>query len=214
MCDPLTASIALAVLGTGATYVGQQKAASAQERAFNAERIRQNGLSEEQARRFQDSIAKTTDEFDPASVAKAKGDREAVLVNAAPVSAASSYLPGASSAPAVVKTANDKAQGEARGRTLDLASAIAALGGTGDQLQRLNIGIGRNSEAIDQAHRFKTGSTGVLQDELSAAAMKGTGLRTIGGLAQQIGSAWMGANLASGGAASMPKSGWNIPGIY
>lgn len=227
MCDPLTAAIALTVIGTGVSYVGEQKAASAREKTFMAERIRQQGLTEEQNRRFQDSVAKTTDMVDPAAVAKAKADREGVLVNAVqPEGGGSSYLPGASSAPSVVASANDKAQGAARGRTLDLAGAIAALGGTGDQLQRLNIDIGRNSEAIDQAHGFKAGSSGVLNDEMVAASAKGGNLRTLGGLAQQIGSAWMGASMApvqgldatlptfGAPARSIPVSGWGIPGVY
>lgn len=210
MCDPLSAAIALAVVGAGTSYVGEQKAASARERTFMEERIRQRGLQDEQSGRFQDSLAKVQDMVTPDAAKKASDKRESALVAAIrPSTSSSAYLPGAGSAPAVVATANDNAQATANTDSMNLASAIAALGGTGDQMQQLGTDINRNSTAIGQLGGFQRGSQGVLQDEMRAANAKGGNLRALGGLAQSIGTAWMGGQLGAA-AGGMGKSLSNV----
>ena len=120
----------------------------------------------------------------------------------APQGAAGTYLPGQGSAPAIVQQQEGKAVEGARTDARSLASALAALGGTGDQLQRLNIDIGRNSQRIGQVARDKGNSAGILQTELQAAAEKGALLRGLGGLAMQIG---MSAAMAGAGGGGFGK---------
>lgn len=198
MCFPFAIPLALMAAGTVANYFGEKQASHASENAFNSERDRQSNLSDQQTARFQDSLDKTQAMLDPAAVAAAANKREASLASAiVPASQTNAaYLPGSDSAPSVVATAADKAGEGSKATSLNLAHAIAALGGTGDQLQTLNTGIGRNSESIGQLGGFKAGSMGVLDSEMQAAAQRGSFLRGIGGLAQTIGGAWLGARAA------------------
>lgn len=194
MCLPLL-PLALAAAGSLASYIGQRKADKAQNKAFNTERDRQKDLGDQQTARFQDSLSKTEGMLDPAAVAAAANARETSLANAIVPTAQTAYLPGSSSAPTVVQDASVRAGEGSRATSLNLARTLAALGGTGDQLQALNTGIGRNHEAIAQLGTAKAGSLGVLDSEMKAAAQKGSTLRNLGGLAQTIGSAWLGSSM-------------------
>lgn len=205
MCDPFSIALALTAAGSVSTYFGQQQAARAKESTFNAERQRQQDLSDQQTSRFQDSLDKTRAASSEESMANAAKARESTLASAiVPKGAESSYMPGSSSAPAVVATATESANAGGRAQSEGLARALAALGGTTDQLNTLNTGIARNSESIGQLGSFKAGSMGVLDSEMQAAASKGSFLRGVGGLASTIGSAWLG-NI--GGAAAIGSSG-------
>lgn len=200
MCFPFAIPLALMAAGTVANYFGQKQAERASETTFNAERDRQSDMTDQQTARFQDSLDKTKGMLDADAIAAAANKREqslaGAIVPATQTNAA--YLPGSDSAPNVVATATDKAAEGSKATSLNLARSIAALGGTGDQLQALNTGIGRNSEGIANLSSFKAGSMGVLDSELKAAAQKGSFLRGIGGLAQTIGGAWLGASAMPG----------------
>lgn len=199
MCVPLI-PLALAAAGTAATFFGQRQAQKASERTFNSERDRQKAFTDKQQSRFQDSVDQTQAMLDPAAQQAAIDRREAPLAGVVvPQGEQGTYLPGSSSAPSVVGDAYAKAGAGSAATSSSLAHALAALGGTGDQLQQLGIGIGRNGQTIDQINGFKSGSMGVLDSELQAAQQKGSFLRGVGGLAQQLGMAWMGA---PGGSAS------------
>jgi hypothetical protein len=188
MCIPLVAAAALAGVGGVAKYLGEKKAQKAQDRVQQVERARQQRMTEEQQGYLDKSLASAGDVVDPAAIAAAKGARENALFAAmAPEGAAGIYLPGQASAPAIVQQQEGRAVDGARTEARSLASALAALGGTGDQMQRLNIDIGRNSQAIGQIARDKGNSADILQTELQAAAEKGALLRGLGGLAMQIG---------------------------
>lgn len=193
MCLPLI-PLALAAAGTFASYMGQKSAERAQTRAYSAEHDRQEALTGQQTAHFQNSLDRTKGMLDPAAEAAATENRNSALSAAiVPQSAEGSYLPGSSSAPAVVAAASDKAGAKSDANSRSLAQALAALSSTGDQMQGLNIGVGRNSQNIGQLGGFKAGSMGVLDSEMKAAARKGATLRGLGGLAQQIGGAWLGA---------------------
>jgi hypothetical protein len=208
MCGPFAIPLALVAAGAGAQYFGEKKAEKARERTFMAERKRQNAITDEQIAAFRDSLARTEEAATPEAMQRAKDARESSLVAAIqPRESEASYLPGAASAPAIVATANDKAQASAGERSSSLASAIAALGGTGDQMQQLNIDIARNADAIGQGNSFKRGSLDVLNDEMRAAANKGRTLRTVGGLAQAVGQAWLTGGMGGGfGGGGMPAN--------
>lgn len=198
MCIPLL-PLALMAAGTFAKYLGEKKAERAREQTFNAERDRQKAMTDEQQARFQDSLGRTQDLLDPAMQQAAQQKRESSLASViVPANANGSYMPGSSSAPAIVAGAADKVNAEGAASSSQLARALAALGATGDQMQGLNIGIGRDAQQIGQIGGFKAGSAGVLDAEMQAAAQKGAFLRGIGGLAQTIGTAWMGAPSGSG----------------
>ena len=205
MCIPLWAAAALAGVGGVAKYFGEKKAKNAQDRVAQAERARQQRMTEEQQGYLDQSLASAGNAADPNAIAAAKGARENALFAAmAPQGAAGTYLPGQGSAPAIVQQQEGKAVEGARTDARSLASALAALGGTGDQMQRLNIDIGRNSQRIGQVARDKGNSADILQTELQAAAEKGALLRGLGGLAMQIGmaAATAGVGGSSGAAAA------------
>lgn len=213
MCVPLI-PLALAVGGTIAQYIGQKQAQRASNRTFNAERDRQKAFDDEQHARFKDSLSKTEGMLDPAAVARAAAKREDSLANAIVGPTAGSYLPGSASAPDVVQQAKDKSAATSAATSANLARTLAALGGTEDQLQDLNVGIGRNHESIANIARFKSGSLGVLDAEMKAAAQKGRFLRGIGGLAQQIGGAWLGASSLGGAGGAGGAAGQGVDVTY
>jgi hypothetical protein len=208
MCDPITIGIGLMVAGSVANSVGQNQAAKAQARASDAERARKAKLTAEQEGYFADTLDKVGDTADPNAQAAATARRDDTLQAAiAPSPESTAYLPGTANAPAVVKTAADKAMASGRAESSQLARAIAAMGGTGDALQGLDIGALRNRQNVGQLAGFKSGSAAVLEDELRAAAMKGGTLRGLGQLATSVGSmavgGGMGGMFAGGGAGGL-----------
>lgn len=210
MCLPAAIGAALLVGGTGLKYLGEKKAQRAQSRAEEVERARQSELTNLQQAAFADSLTRAGDVADPAAIARAKGARESRLVDAITAPSRADYLPGAGSAPQIVATEQaqqtDKQQTDVKG----LASALAALGGTDDQLFELGIGMGRNAQTIGQRSRDKANSANVLQAELRAAAQKGSFLRGIGGLAQSIGGSSLGGSLGGSIGGSAASAGGNI----
>ena len=190
MCFPpaIIAGLAAAAVGTGAKYIGDKQAESASNATFSAERARQQAFTADQTAKFQDSLDRTKELTDPAQQEKAVAAREETLASAiVPASTAGSYLPGSSSAPSVVSTAQDKSAATSAATSSSLARAIATLGGVQDQKQGVDTAIGHNSSAIGQISGFRSGSAGVLNSEMKAAAQKGSFLRGVGGLAQQFG---------------------------
>lgn len=210
MCIPLIAAAALVGAGGVAKYFGEKKAKNAQQRANDTERARQDRMTQEQQGYLDQSLASAGNAADPNAIAATKAARENTLFAAmAPQGAAGTYLPGHASAPAVVRQQEGKAVEGARTDARSLASALAALGGTGDQMQRLNIDIGRNSQRIGQIARDKANSADVLQTELQAAAEKGGLLRGLGDLAMQIGMSAATSGMGGGAAAGAGvKSGF------
>lgn len=189
MCLPLAVlGGILAAGGTAAKFAGDSQASNARYNTFQAERSRQQALTSDQTARFQDSLDQVKGLTDPNAQAKAVGARESSLVSAiAPQPTAGAYLPGSSSAPAVVQTAADKASAGSAATSSALAHAIATMGGASDQALGVNTAIGRNSEKIGQLSSYKAGSAGVLDAEMRAASQKGSLLKGLGGFAQQIG---------------------------
>lgn len=199
MCfPPAIIAATLALGGSGLKYFGDKKAARAQEGVNKRERLRQQDMTLEQQSAFEDSLKKTGEVTDPAAM-KAAADKRNDFLQASmgPASALVNYLPGAKSAPAIVGDAAKASVGKEKAAAGGLAAALAALGGTTDQMQNLNIGIGRNSQKIGQVARNKAGSAGVMDAELRAAAFKGSTLRGLGQLAQIIGQA-VGAGAGGG----------------
>jgi hypothetical protein len=203
--------------GTVAKFFGDKQAESAKNRTFDAERQRQQRMSDEQQARFADSLKRTQDTTDPHAVQKAADDRSSSLAAAiTPTSTEASYLPGSSSAPTVVGAAKDTAAKGSAATSAKLAKALGALGGFNDQMQGLNIGIGRDSQQIGQISGFKAGSAGVLDSELNAASQKGSFLRGLGSLASSIGSAWLaggGGGLGGAGGAGGGTSLGAVAGV-
>lgn len=197
MCIPaLAAAALLAGAGGVAKYFGEKKAQKAQERVQATERARQQRMTEQQQGYLDDSLAGAGETADPAKIAAAKAARESTLIGAMmPAASQANFLPGQSSTPAIVQQQEGRSVAKSAGEARSLASALAALGATGDQMQGLNIRIGRNSQGIGQVARDKANSADILGTELEAAAQKGALLRGLGGLAQQVGMA-----MATGGA--------------
>jgi flagellar capping protein FliD len=211
MCLPVLAIAGLAAMagGAGLNYLGQQKADHALSHTFNKERSRQQEFEAEQNAKFQDSLNSTANVADPAAEAAAAARRTQALTAATKsVAAPGMFMPGSSSAPAVVNAEATAAGKRADTRTSALAAALGSLGGMGDLMQANNIDIAHNSGDIAQIGGFKRGSLDVLQSEMDAAKRKGSTLRTLGGLAQSIGQAMLsgGAGAGAGGMTVNPAS--------
>ena len=215
MCGPFAIPLALMAAGSVAKFFGEQQAAHAKVATFNNERNRQMAFDAQQTDAFKDSLAKTQEMQGADAVNKAADAREGTLASAIVPGAATtgSYLPGSSSAPSVVNTAQDVADKGSEAKSRGLAHALAALGGSNDQFQQLGTAYGRNSDQISQLGSFKSGSMGVLPAEMDAAAAKGGFLRGIGGLAQTIGSAWLGGSAALGAGGTAASAGSKVGSI-
>lgn len=206
MCFPplVLAGIALAAGGDGMNYIGQQKAQHAMTNTFNRERERQKGFEQEQVGKFQNSLDSTRQVTDPNAQAAAADKRTAflsALTRSASPAAGGYAMPGSGNAPQMVATAADAAGAKADAQTAGLAKALGALGGMDDQMLTNNINIGRNSQDIGQIGGFARGSMDVLQSEMDAAKQKGATWRTLGGLAQSIGSAMLSGGIGGGAGA-------------
>ncbi|API60529.1 hypothetical protein BSL82_15600 [Tardibacter chloracetimidivorans] len=206
MCGPWAIPLALAVGGSVAQYFGNQRAENAMMARHNVEQGRQKRMSAEQDALLGESYE---------SAEKLRDDTDAVSARkAAFIDALNSrsdnqdFLPG--NAPAIVAESNNKVVGEQRARSQQQAEALANLTGMGDQLLDTNVSLGRLGQQIGQIGTSKARSAEVLDAELRAAAQKGSTLRGLGGLAQMVGSAWLGANaftgLGSGATASQAVS--------
>jgi len=204
MCIPLL-PLALSGLAGGLTFLGNKQAQNAQNRRLMAEKSRQTAFTNQQQGRFEDTLEHARDLQDPAEQERASAARNSALAAViAPQASPGAYLPGSSSAPSVVKVASDRSSAARHVASSALAAALARLGGTGDQVLATNIASGRNASAINQIGSFKAGSASVLDAELQAAAQKGSFLRGLGSLAQQLGMAMAGApeGLSSAGGIS------------
>lgn len=210
MCLPAAIGAALLVGGTGLKYLGEKKAQRAQNRASEAERARQEELTNQQQAAFADSLTRAGDVTSSAAQSRAQAARETRLVDAITRPSGADYLPGAGSAPQIVATEQAQQTAKQQTETKGLAAALAAMSGTDDQLLDLGIGMGRNAQTIGQRARDKANSANVLQAELRAAAQKGALLRGIGGLAQMVGGSSLGGSLAGAGGGSGAAAGGNI----
>lgn len=192
MCFPpaVLAAFALTGVGGGLKYMGEKKAANAQEKVNMAERVRQKAMTDQQQVAFEDSLAKAGDVAGPQAMQAAADKREEFLRTAVtPSTDLQNYLPGNQSAPQIIADARTASVAKEKASAGGLAAALAALGGTTDQMQNLNIGVGRNAQKIGQVARDKAGSADILGADLKAASFKGGTLRGLGQLAQMIGRA-------------------------
>lgn len=211
MCFPpaIIAALALSVGGAGLKYAGDKKAASAQEKVNMAERVRQKAMTQEQQVAWEDNLSKAGEVTDPAAMKAAADKREGFLKTAVtPAGDLQNYLPGNQSAPQIINDARTASVAKEKASAGGLAAALAALGGTTDQMQNLNIGVGRNAQAIGQIARNKAGSAALLDQDLKVASFKGGTLRGLGQLAQMVGSAIsMGSSAGMFGAGAIPGAG-------
>lgn len=179
----------------GLQALGTAQAERATMRAHQAERERQRALEAEQQGLFADSLSRAAAVPTPESMADAIERRRSGLAAVITPAGAADYLPGSDSASPVVRTDADRAGTGQRAEAGRLATTLAGLTGTGDQLLDLGVMTGRNAQRIGQASGFMRGSLSSLDTEMEAARHKGETLRGLGQLAQQLAMA-----LASGGA--------------
>lgn len=200
MCGPwaLPLAFALSGVGGGLQFAGERQGQNAQMAQYEAERARQQHFTQQQQGMFEDSLSRAAAMATPASQAAAVAAREAPLVAAIRPAGPTDYLPGSSSAPAIVHAAADRAEASQRAGSTGLAAALARVGGFGDQLLDTSIMNSRNAGRIGQIGSFMQGSNAASQAEIAAAANKGATLRGLGSIAQQIGQAM--AMGAGGGA--------------
>jgi hypothetical protein len=214
MCLPplILAGAALALGGAGLQYAGQQKADHAKLSAFNRERTRQHGFEQDQVAKFQDSLNSVgnlgSKDAQDAAAANRLSAFKAVTQDANP--AATGYLPSTPSAPKIVADEGAQVGAKENATTGSLSQALANLGGFSDLKLGTDTAIGRNSQAIAQTGGFMRGSLDALQPEMDAAKQKGSGLRTLGSLAQSIGGAMLSGGMGGGGI-SAPDTNALVP---
>lgn len=199
MCGPWALPLAILAGGTGMQYLGSRQAERAQTRTYEAERARQQNLTREQQNLFDEALARASAMAGDDAQAAAIAAREAPLVEAVSAPGAGDYLPGSSSAPAVVRTSAERAGEGQRAESRSLARTIARLSGFGDQLFDNNIFAARDAGRIGQLGSFMAGSASAADSEMRAAANKGSTLRGIGSLAQAIGAAALGGGFGGAG---------------
>lgn len=187
MCDPITASIALAAAGSVAQAAGVRKAQKAQAGAQEAERIRQKRYQSEADARASENLAATNKDATDKGMDKSKAEREAASAKAvsevqAPLAPSGENLAGDQTANAVIDAETAKQASKGLGFALQQGSAKANLASLNDVMFQNAISNARANQDIGRIANFARGSADVLPIELEAAARRGQGLRTLGSL--------------------------------
>jgi hypothetical protein len=210
MCDPLSiAGIALGLGGTAANAIGQSQAAAASNRAYEAERARQQQL-EAKAAQVQQHSNSLYNDFSGQEAARAN-DLSAALRGA-------QSTPGAKAATVEAPTTgstgpgggqgNITTQAEANQRSIadaysqQQATALGGLRAFGDTMGTAARAQARDAGQIGQIGNFMKGSASVLPFELNAASHAGDTFKTLGGLASGLGKVGVAAG-SSGGISSL-----------
>ena len=200
MCWPLILGTLLG--GSALSAIGNHQAASAQMAASNAERARQQALTQQQNALVDRSIANTgniTNGGLDAAIAARKAGIDASLATASPTQG---FLPGSSTADASVGRSGAQIVGKEKALTGGLADASARMNGLGDSLFTTNIANNRDAQGVNQIGAAKMDSASVLPYELQAAAQKGAFLRGLGQLASTIGGMAAGGGFGGGSGAA------------
>lgn len=212
MCFPFAIPLALMAAGATASYAGNKQAQDAQSATSRAEQARQQVFSQRQDALVQNSMDQTAATagkgLDDATAAR-QAELTAALGGASPTQ---DFLPGAQDADHTLADSANKIVATQHAGTAAHADASARLQALGDALFKTNVGVGRNSQEVNQIGEFKQGSAAVLPAELNAAAQKGSGLRTLGQIAMTIGSMAAGGGGLGAAASGAAGAGAGIAG--
>lgn len=196
--DPLTIALALTAVGSGAEYIGNEKAQKAQRGAQEAERIRQKGMEAQQNALFEGQLARTAN-VPGQGVEDAIASRRAAFMQALEGrSPTQDALPGSGSADSAIAANQNRVVGEQRGESAQQADALARLTGLQQSLFDTNLLNNRDEQQVRMIGGNRLNSARVLPLELQAAARKGAGLRAVGGIAKQVGMSMLGGQFMAG----------------
>lgn len=203
MCDPMTiAAVGLSVAGTGASIIGQQRAAAARANVQEAEIRRQRAYFREGMRTVGDSTkAFGRPQQDNANAHNVQV-RQQQYTAAPSASDPSSALPGVGDAPAIVGEAQGRSLATADTRSAAEAFQRAVLDAWGDTQLKTNSRLAANGGRIGMTAALSRGSAGVLPLELESAGQTGAGWRTAGTVLGALGQ-------VAGGAGSAARSAGN-----
>lgn len=185
MCDPISASLALAAAGTASQVAGQRKAQKAMDGAREAERIRQKGYQEQSDAALGKSLAgaekgsQDSAEADAFAARKAASDEATASVRQ-PVEATGANLAGDQTANAVIDAEMARKGAAALGFAGQQGGAKAKLLSVNDLNFANAIANARALQEQGRIANFAKGSADVLPVELEAASRKGQGLQTLG----------------------------------
>ena len=187
MCDPISASLALAAAGTAAQAAGQRKAQKAMDGAREAERIRQKGYQDQSNAVLENSMAGADKGAQDSVEAKALADRKAASDAAVaevrqPVEATGANLAGDQTANAVIDAERSAQGAKALGFAGQQGGAKAKLLSVNDLNFSNAIANARALQEQGRIANFAKGSSDVLPIELEAASRRGQGLQTLGSL--------------------------------
>lgn len=226
MCDPISASLALAAAGTASNVAGQRKAQKAMDGAREAERIRQKGYQDssnavlDKSMGGADKGAQDSTEAEALAARKAAAD-EATAGVRRPIEATGANLAGDQTANAVIDAEMARKSAAALGYAGQQGDAKAKL----LSFQDLNFSNAINNAraAQEQARiaNFAKGSSDILPLELEVAGRKGQGLQTLGSALSTAGTivglgagaGWWGAGKeAAAKAAAEQAAGYGLGG--
>lgn len=185
MCEPISASLALAAAGTAAQAAGQRKAQKAMSGAREAERIRQKGYQESSNAVLDKSMAGADKGAQDSTEAEALASRKAASDAAVadvrrPIEATGANLAGDQTAAAVIDAEMARKGAAALGYAGQQGDAKAKLLSFQDLNFANAINNARSAQEQARIANFAKGSSDVLPIELEAASRKGQGLQTLG----------------------------------
>jgi hypothetical protein len=179
----MSASLALMAAGTAAQVHGQRKAQKAMSSAQEAEALRQKKLREEGEGIFNQSLGKLGADSQVKAIEEAGASRGEQMAGAQE-SVVPSEVKQQGEAPSVVADDTAARVSAATGKARQRALAEGFLGGYGDVSLSNALQNVRANQGIGVLNNFRQGSQGVLDYEMSNAAMAGDKWKNIGGALQ------------------------------
>lgn len=201
MCNPIAAAIVLTAAGTGAQYLGQQRAEQAQEntlRRFDKNQGQIEGEARAVAERTRKLYENGTPSIADAASKRIAAYRESDQRNITPNSNEVAIGTGNQRVLGAVQAARAKGSSAARSE----GERRANVNSLGDFLTNAALTGQRNSQDLSVFGNMAAGNRAILPLQLNAAAGKGNNLRTLGQLLSAAGA--IAAPMAGSSAGTVP----------
>jgi hypothetical protein len=196
MCEPTTilaaASLAMGAAGTGMSMKAASDQTKARNSAAAAEAARQAGFQDQAKGAFDSSLTQFDAGKQTQNVQDATTQREGEMDKAAQSGAQDYTMPGAPSAPAIIKSDLARAIADGVGRGREDTKRRAALGAAGQSQFGNQLGLARSNEELGKLGDFSGASSGLMGNEMMAANGAGQGWRqgadlaNVGGMASGL----------------------------
>lgn len=202
MCEPTTilaaASLAMGAAGTGMSMKAASDQTKARNNAAAAEAARQAGFQDQAKGAFDNTLTQFDAGKQTQNVQDATTQREGAMGQAAQSGAQDYTMPGAASAPAIIKSDLARAIADGVGRGREDTKRRAALGAAGQAQFGNQLGLARSNEELGKLGDFSGASSGLLGNEMMAANGAGQGWKLGADLAN-VGGQVLGMHAARGG---------------